>query len=177
MASLTKIMTLTIVLEALDRERFPHDIINARTCRLQTRQPIWPETGEQMTLNELLRDCRWFRKRRCRGRGGVPRRIGTRLRDLMNKRQELGLTNSYFLNSTGLPLKAVRTYHDGAGRRTYAPRSYRTQADGLRLTANMKIRADTTGIPVRGTATSPAPLQRCRWHQNRLQPLDTVADR
>lgn len=106
-ASLTKMMTLTIVLEALDRGEIAlDDIITASEFAASKRGTrIWLEAGEQMTLNELLyaiavgsaNDAAVAVAEYVAGSEQA-------FVDLMNARaKELGLENTHFLNSTGLP--------------------------------------------------------------------------
>jgi D-alanyl-D-alanine carboxypeptidase (penicillin-binding protein 5/6) len=153
-ASLTKIMTLTIVLEALDRgEVSLTDIITASEHAASKRgSRIWLETGEQMTLNELLYAIAVGSANDAAV--AVAEYLAGSEQDfvtLMNKRaQELGLTNSYFLNSTGLPPESgpehTMTAQDAAHLARHALTVPRLM--DYVSTYEYKIRADTTGIPV-----------------------------
>lgn len=107
-ASLTKMMTLTVVLEAIDRGEFQlTDVITASPHAASKRgSRIWLEAGEQMTLDELLYAIAVGSANDAAV--AVAEYIAGSEDDfvaLMNQRaRELGLENSYFVNSSGLPL-------------------------------------------------------------------------
>jgi D-alanyl-D-alanine carboxypeptidase (penicillin-binding protein 5/6) len=106
-ASLTKMMTLTLVLEAVERgELALSDIITASEYAASKRgSRIWLEAGEQMTLEELLYAIAVGSANDAAV--AVAEYVAGSELDFvarMNQRaQELGLANSHFLNSTGLP--------------------------------------------------------------------------
>ena len=106
-ASLTKMMTLTVVLEAIDRGEFQlTDVITASPHAASKRgSRIWLEAGEQMTLDELLYAIAVGSANDAAV--AVAEYIAGSEDDfvaLMNQRaRELGLENSYFVNSSGLP--------------------------------------------------------------------------
>lgn len=153
-ASLTKMMTLTIALEAIDRGEFQlTDVITASPHAASKRgSRIWLEAGEQMTLNELLYAIAV----------GSANDAAVAVAEyiagsedsfvaLMNQRaRELGLENSYFANSSGLPLEDgtehSMTARDVANLARHAltvPRMMEYVS-----TYEYTMRRDTTRIPV-----------------------------
>lgn len=106
-ASLTKMMTLTIVLEALDRGEIAlTDVITASEFAASKRgSRIWLEAGEQMTLEELLYAIAVGSANDAAV--AVAEYIAGSEDEfvaLMNQRaQELGLSNTHYKNASGLP--------------------------------------------------------------------------
>ena len=105
MASLTKMMTLTLVLEAVARRAPLSDIITASEYAASKGQPHLVGGREQMTVEELLYAIAVGSANDAAV--AVAEYVAGSELDFvarMNQRaQELGLANSHFLNSTGLP--------------------------------------------------------------------------
>lgn len=109
-ASISKLMTLVLVLEAVSRgEVRLEDLVTASPFAASKRgSRIWLETGEQLTLDELIyaiavgsaNDAAVAVAEFIAGSEGD-------FVELMNNRaKELGLAGSSFVNSTGLPEEA-----------------------------------------------------------------------
>lgn len=108
-ASISKLMSLVIVLEALDREEISmSDLITASPLAASKRGTrIWLEAGEQLTLGELLyamavgsaNDATVAVAEFMAGSEEL-------FVERMNERaRELGLNSTKFVNSTGLPME------------------------------------------------------------------------
>lgn len=106
-ASISKLMTLVLVLEAVERQEvFLDDLVTGSPFAASKRGTrIWLESGEQFTLEELLYAIAVGSAND--GAVAVAEFIGgseANFAEMMNLRgQELGLTSSVFVNSTGLP--------------------------------------------------------------------------
>jgi len=106
-ASLTKMMTLTVALEAVARgEASLDDVVTASEFAAAKRGTrIWLEAGEQMALHELLYAVAVGSANDAAV--AVAEHIAGSEQEfvaLMNRRaEELGLEHTHFLNSTGLP--------------------------------------------------------------------------
>lgn len=105
-ASVTKLMVILLVLEALEQEQIKlADVVTAspEACKMGGSQ-IWLEPGEQMTVEELLKAVAIV------SANDASYALGEHLAGseenfvaLMNKRaQELGLNNTTYVNTTGL---------------------------------------------------------------------------
>lgn len=117
-ASVTKIMTLLLTMEALEGEliRIDDKVTCSATAASMGGSQIWLEQGEQMTVDELLKAaavvsandaCAALAEHIC---GTVENFV---LR--MNERAaELGMENTQFLDCSGLNDEAYSTAHDVA---------------------------------------------------------------
>lgn len=105
-ASVTKLMVILLVLEALDREEIKlTDVVTAspEACKMGGSQ-IWLEPGEQMTVEELLKAVAIV------SANDASYALGEHLAGseanfiaLMNQRaRELGLSHTTYVNTTGL---------------------------------------------------------------------------
>ena len=116
-ASVTKIMTLLLVMEAVDSGQLSKDdpvTVSAYAASMGGSQ-VYLEEGEQMPVSEMIKcvtvvsgnDCAVALAERLAGSEGA---FVTR----MNQRaQELGMTDTTFLNCTGLPAQGhVTSAHD-----------------------------------------------------------------
>ncbi|NMB02643.1 MAG: D-alanyl-D-alanine carboxypeptidase [Firmicutes bacterium] len=153
-ASVSKLMTLVLVLEALERGEIAlEDLVTASPFAASKRgSRIWLEAGEQLPLGELIyaiavgsaNDAAVAVAEFVAG-------SEEQFVELMNeKAQELGLTSSVFVNSTGLP-------EDGGPPNRMSARDVAVLArhalEVPRLmdyvsTYEYTMRADSTGIPV-----------------------------
>ena len=106
-ASVTKIMTLLLVMEAIDAGQLSYDdpvTASAHACSMGGSQ-IWLKEGEQLTVDEMLKAVCVVSANDC----AVA--LGEHLAgseeafvDRMNRRaQELGMADTVFRNATGLP--------------------------------------------------------------------------
>ncbi len=117
-ASVTKIMTLLLVMEALDSEQIKIDetVVCSKTAASMGGSQIWLEEGEQMTVDELLKAavivsandaCAALAEHLC---GTIEQFV---LR--MNERaKELGMQDTTFLDCSGLNDQGVSSAHDVA---------------------------------------------------------------
>lgn len=105
-ASVTKIMTLLLVMEALDSGRIGWDdtVVASETAAAKGGSQIYLEPGEQMSIDEMLKavvvssanDCATALAEHIAGSEGA-------FVDRMNTRAlELGMSNTHFVNCTGL---------------------------------------------------------------------------
>ena len=105
-ASVTKVMTLLLVMEALESGRISWDdtVIASDTAAAKGGSQVYLEPGEEMTMDEMLKsvvvssanDCATALAEHIAGSEGA-------FVTLMNQRaQELGMTDTYFVNCTGL---------------------------------------------------------------------------
>ena len=118
-ASITKIMSLLLVTEAIDRgELSLEDVITAseHACSMGGSQ-IWLEPGESMTVDDLLKAAV------IASANDATVALGEHIAGseegfvaMMNKKAEsLGMTGTYFVNATGLDAEGhISTAHDGA---------------------------------------------------------------
>lgn len=105
-ASVTKIMTLLLVVEALDDGRVsPNDTVTAsrEACEKGGSQ-IWLEEGEQMTVDELLKAAAVASANdACEALGEYVAGSSTAFVKMMNERAKaLGMNDTNFENCTGL---------------------------------------------------------------------------
>lgn len=106
-ASITKIMTLLLIMEALDSGRAHLDDI-VRTSENAMRMggsQIYLEVGEEMTLNDLVKSIAIASANdSCVAVAEYLAGTEADFIKRMNQRaQELGMKNTYFTNTTGLP--------------------------------------------------------------------------
>ncbi len=108
-ASVTKIMSLILVFEAMDEGKFD---LNTEVCASEYASSmggsqIWLEPGETMTVNEMLKavvvasanDCTVaLAELVCGSEESFVAKMNERA-------HELGMTNTHFSNSTGLPVE------------------------------------------------------------------------
>lgn len=105
-ASVTKIMSLLLVMEAIESGKMTLDM--QVTCSASAAEKggsqIWLEAGEVMTVNDLLKATVVYSANdACCLLGEVVAGSETAFCDLMNKKaEELGMTNTHFDNCTGL---------------------------------------------------------------------------
>ncbi len=105
-ASITKVMTLLLVMEALDEGKISYDdtvVASAHACSMGGSQ-IWLKENEQMTVEELLKAAAVASANDAsvalaeHVAGSEESFVA-----LMNQRaQELGMENTHFVNATGL---------------------------------------------------------------------------
>jgi len=105
-ASITKIMTLLLVMEALESGKFKMETevtASEHACSMGGSQ-IWLEPGETMTVNELLKATAIASANdACVALAELVSGTEEAFVELMNRRaQELGMTNTVFKNATGL---------------------------------------------------------------------------
>lgn len=160
-ASISKLMTLVLILEALEREEVELDqIITASPFAASKRGTrIWLEAGEQFTLEELLyaiavgsaNDAAVAVAEYVAGsEESFVERMNTR-------GKELGLTQSVFVNCTGLPVEAGLP-NSMSARDIGILASHAMRVPGLMdyvSTYEYTMRPETTKIPV-------------LWNANRL---------
>jgi len=105
-ASVTKVMTLLLVMEALETGRISWDdmVIASDTAAAKGGSQIYLEPGEQMTMDEMLKsvvvssanDCATALAEHIAGSEDA-------FVELMNRRaEELGMADTHFVNCTGL---------------------------------------------------------------------------
>lgn len=105
-ASVTKVMTLLLVMEALDSGRISWDdtVIASETAAGKGGSQVYLEVGEQMSMDEMLKsvvvssanDCATALAEHIAGSEAA-------FVEMMNNRaQELGLTDTHYVNCTGL---------------------------------------------------------------------------
>lgn len=116
-ASVTKIMTLLLVMEAADSGRLPFDTVVTASRRAASMggSQIWLREGEQMTVEEMVKavcvvsanDCAVALAEHLAGSEEA-------FVERMNKRAaELGMEDTVFQNATGLPaIGHVTSAHD-----------------------------------------------------------------
>ena len=105
-ASVTKIMTILLVCEAIESDKIKlSDIVSCSTnAASKGGSQIWLEPGETMTVDELLKaTCVYSANDACTLLGEYVAGSETAFNDLMNeKATELGMNNTHFDNCTGL---------------------------------------------------------------------------
>lgn len=105
-ASVTKIMTLLLVCDAIDAGKLSFDevITCSDTAAAKGGSQIWLEPGEQMTVNDLLKAAFVYSANdACTLLGEQVAGSEEAFVGLMNaKAQELGMNNTHFDNCTGL---------------------------------------------------------------------------
>ncbi len=105
-ASVTKVMTLLLVMEALDSGRISWEdsVIASETAAAKGGSQVYLEPGEQMSMDEMLKsvvvssanDCATALAEHVAGSEAA-------FVEMMNKRaSELGMADSHFVNCTGL---------------------------------------------------------------------------
>lgn len=157
MASITKIMTLVLVLEAVKAGKVSLDdiVTTSEYAKSMGGSQIWLEVGEQMTLKEMLyaiavgsaNDAAVAVAEFMSGSESA-------FVDLMNRRaQELGLTNTVFSNATGLPPQTLgmeNVQHHSSAYDIAVLSRYALQLPmflKLVSTYEYTMRSDTTGKP------------------------------
>lgn len=105
-ASITKVMTLLLVFEAMDAGKFTMEteiVASEHACSMGGSQ-IWLEPGEAFTVNELLKAAAISSANdACVALGEVVSGSEETFVELMNERAaELGMKNTVFKNCTGL---------------------------------------------------------------------------
>lgn len=105
-ASITKIMSLLLVMEAIDRGDITTETVvtaSEHACSMGGSQ-IWLEPGETMTVNDLLKAAVIASANdACVALGETVAGSEEGFVALMNERaNELGMTNTHFVNCTGL---------------------------------------------------------------------------
>lgn len=105
-ASITKIMSLLLVMEAIDRGDLTTETVvtaSEHACSMGGSQ-IWLEPGEAMTVNDLLKAAVIASANdACVALGEAVAGSEEGFVALMNERaEELGMTNTHFVNCTGL---------------------------------------------------------------------------
>jgi D-alanyl-D-alanine carboxypeptidase (penicillin-binding protein 5/6) len=112
-ASVTKVMTLLLVMEAIDQGRMHYDDMvtgSAHACSMGGSQ-IWLKEGEQMSVDDMLKavcvvsanDCAVALAEQVAGSEET-------FVERMNARaKELGMTDTCFKNATGLPAEGHMT--------------------------------------------------------------------
>lgn len=105
-ASITKIMSLLLVMEAIDRGDITLETVvtaSEHACSMGGSQ-IWLEPGETMTVNDLLKAAVIASANdACVALGETVAGSEEGFVALMNERaKELGMTNTHFVNCTGL---------------------------------------------------------------------------
>ncbi len=118
-ASVTKVMTLLLVMEALDSGRigWEDSVVTSAAAAAKGGSQVYLEEGEQMPLRDMLKsvvvssanDCATALAEHVAG-------SETAFVELMNKRaQELGMADTHFANCTGLDDEAgVDTHYTSA---------------------------------------------------------------
>ena len=114
-ASVTKVMTLLLVMEALDRGEISIDdrVVASETAAAKGGSQVYLEPGEEMSMDEMLKsvvvasanDCATALAEHLAGSEAA-------FVERMNRRaEELGMTNTHFVNCTGLCDEAQAKEH------------------------------------------------------------------
>ncbi len=117
-ASVTKIMTLLLVMEAIDDGviKLTDSVVCSATAASMGGSQIWLEEGESMTVHELLKAavivsandaCAALAEKLCGSIEGFVARMNERA-------AELGMNDTNFLDCSGLNDEAVSSAHDVA---------------------------------------------------------------
>lgn len=113
-ASVTKIMSLLIILEAIDSGKISLDDMVAASENAVSKggSQIWLEVGEQMSVNDLLKAVIIASANdACTLLGEYVAGSDSAFVDMMNNKvKELGLSNSHFENCTGLDDETTNHY-------------------------------------------------------------------
>ena len=113
-ASVTKIMTILLIMEAVDSGRISlNDMVTASENAVSKGgSQIWLEVGEQMSVNDLLKAIVIASANdACTALGEYIAGSDSSFVDMMNKRaEELGLNNTHFENCTGLDDSVTNHY-------------------------------------------------------------------
>lgn len=118
-ASITKIMSLVLIMEALDNGRLTLDTVvtaSEHACSMGGSQ-IWLEPGEQMTVNELLKAAviASANDATVALAEAVSGSEETFVDEMNKKAKSLGMNSTTFINCTGLDVEGhVTTAHDVA---------------------------------------------------------------
>ena len=114
-ASVTKVMTMLLIMEAIDSGKIGWDdmVTASETAAAKGGSQIYLKAGEQMTVSDMLKsiavssanDCACAMAEHIAGSEGA-------FVDMMNQRaQELGMTDTHFVNCTGLDDDAAAAEH------------------------------------------------------------------
>ena len=114
-ASVTKVMTLLLVMEALDRGEISMDdrVVASEAAAAKGGSQVYLEPGEEMSMDEMLKsvvvasanDCATALAEHLAGSEAA-------FVERMNRRaEELGMTNTHFVNCTGLCDEAQAKEH------------------------------------------------------------------
>lgn len=112
-ASITKIMTMLLAMEALEQGKIHLDdkVIASDRASMQGGSQIWLEVGEEMSLNDLMKSIAVVSANDASV--AVAEHIAGAEEvfvDMMNKRaKELGMQDTHFVNCTGLPAEGHLT--------------------------------------------------------------------
>ena len=106
-ASVTKVMTLLLVMEAIDNGQLGYEDIltaSAHACSMGGSQ-IWLKEGERMSVDDMLKAVFVVSANDCAvALGEAVAGSEAAFVELMNKRaKELGMNDTVFHNATGLP--------------------------------------------------------------------------
>ncbi len=105
-ASVTKIMTLLLVMEAVDSGRLnlTDEVVTSATAAAKGGSQIWLKEGETMTVDELLRAAAIYSANdACEALGEHIAGSEEALVQMLNNRaKELGMSDTHFDNCTGL---------------------------------------------------------------------------
>lgn len=105
-ASVTKIMTLLLVMEAIDSGRLnlTDEVVTSATAAAKGGSQIWLKEGETMTVDELLRAAAIYSANdACEALGEHIAGSEEALVQMLNDRaKELGMNDTHFDNCTGL---------------------------------------------------------------------------
>ncbi len=116
-ASITKVMTLLLTMEAIDAGTLSYDTVitaSAHACSMGGSQ-IWLKENEQMTVDEMLKAVCIVSANDCAvALGEAISGSESAFVDRMNQRaKELGMADTTFKNATGLPAEGhVSSAHD-----------------------------------------------------------------
>ena len=116
-ASITKVMTLLLTMEAIDNGQLTYDTVvtaSAHACSMGGSQ-IWLKEQEQMTVEELLKAVCVVSANDCAvALGEAIAGSEDAFVEQMNRRAaELGMTDTVFKNATGLPAEGhITSAHD-----------------------------------------------------------------
>lgn len=117
LASVTKVMTMLLIMEALEDGTLTPDTmvaVSANAAGMGGSQ-VYMKEGETFSVHDMLKAiARGLRQRRLRSHGRASGRQRSRLVERMNARAaELGMENTVFCNCTGLPAEGHHsTAHD-----------------------------------------------------------------
>lgn len=105
-ASVTKIMTILLVCEAIDsgKIKLSDNVVCSENAASKGGSQIWLEAGETMSVDDLLKaTCVYSANDACTLLGEFIAGSETAFNDMMNNRAaELGMKNTHFDNCTGL---------------------------------------------------------------------------
>ena len=106
-ASMTKIMTMLLVMEALEEGRvaFEDEVVTSEYAARMGGSQIWLEPGERLTLEEMMKGIAIVSANDCSV--AVAEHISGSatgfINDMNQRARELGMENSFFYNTNGLP--------------------------------------------------------------------------